>query len=391
MNLTVQSETATTVTLQWAAISGAVGYVFTRDGTRVSHTMDGGRTSVKFSKPDAAEHSYGVEELVRGESAIFVIPAPIVVPSPAGIHTWTYWASLPGPAFTAARTLVCATRAQFDAAWAAIQPGDLLDVRGVVFSGEVVLSKQPTGLVKVQFDPSCRATGTTPGSRLPAIWVNNSRNIILSGLDVTNPGGVGILIYDGDITWQDAKVHGCANGGIGVFSVTGPAKVDLRAEIWNCGLDLSLDPHQEKGSGLHGAYLADSRGSVSGRVALDVHDQPTGAGVQVGPGGNELMIALRARRMTFDSVVQIGGNALQFWSYGAAHPKNVNVPYLEAADCAGRAVDTNGMGSCENVRVEYGRATNMCLNRLPGNTLDSSPVGRVVWDSRGGITYGDVA
>jgi hypothetical protein len=48
--LDVVSETASTITFSWVPPPGADGYRFVRDGKVVSHTWDGTRSSVKFSK-----------------------------------------------------------------------------------------------------------------------------------------------------------------------------------------------------------------------------------------------------------------------------------------------------------------------------------------------------
>lgn len=70
------SETATTITLGWTPPAGARGYVFTANG-KMSHTMDGTRSSVKFAKPGP----YSVEAL--GLIAAGSYPPP-VVPPPVG-------------------------------------------------------------------------------------------------------------------------------------------------------------------------------------------------------------------------------------------------------------------------------------------------------------------
>jgi hypothetical protein len=48
--LDVLSETASTITFAWTPPQGADGYRFVRDGKVVSHTWDGTRSSVRFSK-----------------------------------------------------------------------------------------------------------------------------------------------------------------------------------------------------------------------------------------------------------------------------------------------------------------------------------------------------
>jgi hypothetical protein len=45
------AETGTTVTVGWDPVPGCEGYLFYKDGVRVSRTFDPKRKSVKFSKP----------------------------------------------------------------------------------------------------------------------------------------------------------------------------------------------------------------------------------------------------------------------------------------------------------------------------------------------------
>jgi hypothetical protein len=82
VNLRILSETPTTVTVGWDPVPGAVGYDFYIDAKRVSFTHDGTKTSVKFGKPDAGLHDYGVESLMHGSSGVILVPAPAPPPPP---------------------------------------------------------------------------------------------------------------------------------------------------------------------------------------------------------------------------------------------------------------------------------------------------------------------
>lgn len=328
----------------------------------------------KWTTPPAGSHWANALGLLAQ------IGATAPPPPTSDTQTFAYWATQPKPAFTAQRTIVCSTVSAFNAAYQALTPGDLLDVRGVVFPGETVFSKALAAPAEIRFDSGCRFTGTAKGSQLPAVWLNGQRNVRMYGGDIVNPGGVGILCYTGDHHWWDFKAHDCAIHGGACYAVGGPVAADLRGEVWNCGLDLTLDPHAEKGTGLHAWYWADSKPDpVSGRIVLDVHDQPTGAALQLGPGARDVEVAIRANRLTFPAQSQIAGNAFQPWTYNGVSPTNIRVRYLEAHDCQGRAVD-GGNGSFVNVTVEYGRASNMCLNPK----LD-----KTVWKPSAGISYLD--
>jgi hypothetical protein len=59
--LTKTAETATTITLSWTPPPGAAGYIFYADGKKVSSTLDGKRSSVKFGK--VASGNYEVDAL----------------------------------------------------------------------------------------------------------------------------------------------------------------------------------------------------------------------------------------------------------------------------------------------------------------------------------------
>jgi hypothetical protein len=70
----------------------------------------------------------------------------------------------------------------------------------------------------------------------------------------------------------------------------------------------------------------------------------------------------------------------------------IAVPYLEATNLQGRAVDTNGVysGVSESgIRVDYGRATNTNLNSALATT-ESSVSPTTPWDPRHGPSYQDV-
>lgn len=53
--LTIRAQTETTLTLAWVPVTGADGYDFAVNGTRVSHTRDGTRSSVRFAKVTGCE------------------------------------------------------------------------------------------------------------------------------------------------------------------------------------------------------------------------------------------------------------------------------------------------------------------------------------------------
>ena len=74
MNLRLVSETATTITLGWDPVAGAVGYRFTAEKqAKPSHTWDPSRSTVKFAKGSSW---YKVEALEAPQSGSY--PPPVV-------------------------------------------------------------------------------------------------------------------------------------------------------------------------------------------------------------------------------------------------------------------------------------------------------------------------
>src|SRR5262249_3037861 len=134
--------------------------------------------------------------------------------------------------------------------------------------------------------------------------------------------------------------------------------LDITAEIWRAGENLSLDPHAEKGTGLHGVYLGGGTTTSSGRFMVDVHDQPTGAAVSVGANLQNSEIWIRAQRITFAATSQVAGNAIQFWG---SNNRNVTVKDIEADALAGRVIETDALGSGVSLVVNYARGTNVRL------------------------------
>jgi len=76
VSIRVAGETAASVTLSWDPVAAADGFAFYRDSRRLSHTLDGTRTSVKFGKPDARPHTYSVAVIQIEPKQSVTIPAP---------------------------------------------------------------------------------------------------------------------------------------------------------------------------------------------------------------------------------------------------------------------------------------------------------------------------
>ena len=344
----------------------------------------------------------------RSLAAVALATAAVAVPSAlAGSSTahvsskisratraWNAATAFRRPAFAPARRIQVSSASAFWSAWNAIRPGDEIDVHGVTFSGEQSFNTRLSGWAEVHFDSGTRFTGT-PGQNTPDVWIDGASHIRFYGGDLTNPtGGAGIMIYDSSyVTWWGFKVHNTA--GTALF-VTGVHRandhLDLKGDISHWGLNLGLDPHQEKGTGLHGANLADAYyGVEDSRFALHLHDGSAGAGVQAGGKidsdffkNNRLY--LWCQSLTMRATSQIGGNCLQFW--GENVTGNI-VAFLSAQNLQGRPYDANGMYDGQSLAsdtVNIGRASRTNLN--PNLSRTESGIGAGVrWDPRHGTRF----
>jgi hypothetical protein len=312
--------------------------------------------------------------------------------------TWAHATAFHRPAFRPRRRIAVGTASAFWKAWDRIRPGDEIDVRGVTFTGETILTnKHLSGWAEVHFDRGTRFVGS--GGNYPAVWIKSDSHVRLYGGTATNPnGGAGILIYDSSwFTWWGFRVHDTSSSGLMVQGITTVNDhLDLRGDISRWGLDRSLDPHAEKGTGLHGALLADAYyGVQNSRFVLTLHDGASGAGVEAGGARptdvfRNNTLYLRCSRLTMQARVQVAGNCLEYWGQNVTG--NV-VGYLSATDIQGRGLDANGMDTGQSLRsdvVVYARATRTNLNPYLGRT-ESAIAPRQPWDPRFGTVLRDVA
>jgi hypothetical protein len=285
---------------------------------------------------------------------------------------------------------------------AAIRCGDLITATApFTVSSEWQISQNPTCPAVVDLSGVTLAyTGSSP---LPSVWINGASNLWLYGGDVHGPsagqpGAGGILVYKAsNIRWWGFHVHDVAHDGLDLFPVGGAIdSCDFEGEIDHWGGYVADDPHAEKGTGFHGANIADAGTGVvtNTRIALYVHDGPTGAGVEIGSGSSSgrisgITLYLKAVNLTKQATSQVAGNALQEWG---AVPIQMSVPYLEASNLQGRANDGQGIYSgvsMSGINVAYGRATSTNLNPYLSRT-ESGISASDPWDKRRGQAYGNV-
>lgn len=334
--------------------------------------------------------------------------APTVIVTPA-TDTSDYDAAIAytdtRPAFTPTRTVNVTNATQLRAALTDLQAGDLVEntqAGGFDVPGQLNIMKALTGFAVIDLKEGADAVRFNYGGSLslPSVYFQGAKKIRLYGGKVTNPAGAaGILFHGGCqyITWWRVKVQGTGGHGIGMLTTTESGGTidhcDIEAEVSDWGNVLARDNHPEPGTGLHACLLADAPTAfTNNRIAIYAHDGDTGAAIELGlpgnvpSGGNT--IYLKAERLNKVATQQVAGNALQLWG---GTPVGCTVPYLEASDCQGRAVDTNGASaSMAGVTVQYGRASAMCQNPNLGSTEPAiSPT--LEWDSRHGVVYVDVA
>jgi hypothetical protein len=257
-----------------------------------------------------------------------------------------------------------------------LRPGDVVEVWPMTLSGEVVIHAKPTRTASIFFDTGVRFTGTEAGTRLPAVWLSGA-NLNLYGGDVSGLGNdcIRISAHSGDTTgptnlrWWGVRAHDCAGAGLSVFGTSLPnVNLDISAEIWNVGLDLSLDPHNDKGAGIHAAYLGGGEAATSGQFSIYAHDISNCSGdVQIGSMLQGSQVWVRARNLLWRAESETGGNSIQIWG---DQNQNVTIQDVEAQNITGHVVQTGGMwqGDNTNIVVEYARGASTLLNPHEGAT-----------------------
>ena len=298
------------------------------------------------------------------------------------------------PAFNASRTIDVSSQSAFMTAWNNIQPGDLIKVHGVTFTGEIsLLGKNLSSDAEIDFDSATKFLGPT-SNQYPAVWISNSSHIRFFGGDITSLGS-GIYISQGSyILWYGFNVHN--TGAAGIF-LTGSYNsaidhADIKGEVSYWSLDLSLDPHAEKGTGLHGINVADSKYGVrDSRIALYAHDGPGGAGMEIGgssstDGAWNNVIYMHCVNLTKKALSQVAGNCIQVWGDNVL---NNTFKYIEAENLQGRPYDTQGLYSGQSLAtdvVNYGLASNTNLNLSMNESIPQN----IHWDTRGGTVLQNV-
>lgn len=281
------------------------------------------------------------------------------------------WPARVEPSYTPNK--IASTPAEFATIMAGLKVGDVVKVKPMIISGQVTLGQKLAAPgAEIHFDSGVKFTGAAAGSRLPTVWFKGS-NLRLYGGEVTtaNMGtndcvrvqaGTGDTSGPTNLLWWGVKIHDCASNGFSAQGTNYPnTGLDIEAEVWNTGKDLSIDPHAEKGSGMHGAYIGGDAKVTSGKFVIYTHDQSTSAGgVQLGSNIQNSEVWVRAKNLNFVARQQTGANAVQFWG---SNNSNVIVRNVEGINLQGRVVETDGTSYAgKGITIEYGRGTNTLLN-----------------------------
>jgi hypothetical protein len=295
------------------------------------------------------------------------------------------------PAFTPAREVDVSTASGLASALSNLQPGDLVKATAdFTLSGETIINKRLSAPAVIDLSDYNVKFVYSGGRNYPAVWLNNAENVRIYGGDLStaDTGGACLASYGGQyVTWWGFTAHDCGGTGAAIGTVTAAAEHnDFQGTIWKVGQNLAWDPHVEKGSGLHCANLDDG-GQYSfqdNRFAFFCHDIPTGAAIEYGsrniaPVRNT--IYLKAVNLTFVSLVQTGGNAIQLWGVNG---QSADIKYLEVDNAQGYGLFDGGMYSgttLSGVTDEHGRATDTNLN--------PRYAGKNPWQTNKGVVYQD--
>ncbi len=271
--------------------------------------------------------------------------------------------------FAAARVVEVSSPRQLARALFRLRPGDLVEARSpfTVSGGFGIENIRLSSPAEIDLSGVSFTGGPDADA---AVQLTNDSNLRIYGGDVSNPKDYGILVYStDDVRWWGFTIHDVGGSGLAMFPVDGDIRADdFAGAIRNWGNNLAIDDHEEKGTGLQGAILADARGSYvfdNNRLALDESDGPTGSGVEIGDSdGSEIAgntLYLRVRHLTMRPTTQFAGNGLQVWG---ASRVGLTVPYLEASDLQGRAALVwQAPRIPDGVRILRRQVRDTCLDR----------------------------
>jgi hypothetical protein len=326
------------------AISGATGSTYTTASADAGSTL---RIAV------TASNAAGSGLAVSASSAVIQSPN-------RGSESGPTWPDTTSPAFVPNR--VAATPSDFSSIMGSLHAGDVVEVKPMTLSGEIVFGQKLSSPAQIHFDSGVYFTGSSAGTNNPAVWIHGS-NLSLYGGDVSGMGNDCVKVSAGsadtsgptNIRWWGLKVHACGGSGFAAQGNKYPnTNLDIQLEAWKWGQNLAIDPHAVKGTGFHGAYIGGGNAPTSGRFIVYAHDNQYGAGVEAGSNLQNADLWERAANLTWSGTVGMAGNAFQPWG---SNNKNVVVHDLEVSNITGYALlDESLTGGSGNV-VQYARSS----------------------------------
>jgi hypothetical protein len=353
LTITKVSETSTKITLGWTPVAGCLGYAFYADGTRVSNTWDWNKSQITFSKGPA---QFKVVALGSEQEGVYPPASPIPAWPPVNVT--------PDP-WVPNRIVQARTSAEFAVKYAQALDGDRIETAEAAINGQLVLNRDFTGKgIEIVFAPDVKIMGGGQYA-LNAIFCLGDNHRIFGGQNIQNPTGHGVLVYPvKNFLWHGGTIGRVGGTCLRVLAVNGDIdNIDIYTEVSDCGHDESLDPHPEKGTGMHPSYIGGDEsqtGTVkNSRFVIYSHDCATGSN-QIGGKAEDNEFYYLAKRLTKVAANQVAGNAVQFFGNKIYR----NRVWVEGEELAGRVVEANytlGAGSFGN-EVWHGRGTNVRLS-----------------------------
>jgi len=268
--LSVVAKTQLKLTVSWTPPAGAAGYVFYRDGERVSNSWNPAKSQVTFGL-DGKPHTFRVvavevaaEGTVTSDAVVADQPPKFGSALAAWIAQvfgapWTGEGHLPD---SVGRTVAVNSTAELQAALNGALDGDTIELASGVYSNINVSGKihSPANPVTVKPAAGASVTITTSGSTPHAWYMTGCQGFKLLDLffDLCNYCAVKLETHVKDI-----ELNGCAmtrfaqiNSGHGVLT----SYECERIALWNCRTYNGAD---------HGLYLG-SQGQPAGTAAFGI-------------------------------------------------------------------------------------------------------------------------
>jgi P pilus assembly chaperone PapD len=366
-------------------------------------------------------------------------------------ESMTNWAR-PSPATTNAasaagwRLVAFSTLAGLNSAISNMQPHDyiyyngtgVLSISSSTGNAYTIANHNPSSQVVIDFGAShdlwdatkvsqnyvqfSRPSGSAKG--WDGVFLHDVSNLRIFGGDIGSNlygGGIRIMGNTHDVTWWDFYVHNIGGSGVGIQPITQSGatssiqNLNLRGEVNRFALNPSLDPHADKGTGVHGVIIHGNSGHYdNSTLTVYAHDSlrpgesslgliwPEGGGgsaVEAGTnstggptsqnndkyyvkGDNLLMIPNGTNPGS--TAKQTGGNVINAW--GSVPLNGNDFVWIEGNNITGAVMHGTGGGwypGSPAILVEHGRHTKTNQQPNLGN------IGTNPYQTGYGINYQD--